>query len=203
MKQFSIYMLFLFGFLFLLFRCIEKLKWFGGSRDEETPLKDGIFWIYLWFALFFIYSLIFQIQFMISLSFSDPKLFRLYYNQIFGIILLIFLIFIMLIKGFINPTLNSIIAFSINTTITLILLLQAPYNYSTLFIPLWGLIIGVIIHQILKKWYEKGNKILWEISKVWKIINNRLFLLGFTILFAVEMFLQIHQISITTLCLYF
>jgi len=202
MKESSIYMIYIFGLLFLLFRAIEKLKWFGGRKDEDFPIKDGTFWLYLWFSLLFIYYLIPQINFLIYISQTDPIMLQVYSNQFFGITLLFALIFIMLIKGFINPTLNFLIALTINITITIMVWQFSVYSYSLILSPLYGMLIGIIAHQILKKKYERGNRVLWEIPKVWKIINNRWFLLSFTILFAVEMYFQIHHLSITTFWLY-
>ena len=115
MREASIYMIFIFGFIALLFRGVEKLRWFGGKKDEEFPVKDGIYWLSVWFGLLFLYLIIPQIGFLIQVSQTDPVMLRVLSNQIFGIALLFALIFIMFIKGFINrPTVSIylIVAFS-------------------------------------------------------------------------------------------
>jgi len=202
MGEYSIYMLYIFGFLVLLFRDAEKMRWLGGRKDEETPFKDGMYWLLFLLCLAFLYVLIPQIGFLIDTSLNRPEFMSLYLNQYFGIALLFVFIFIIVIKGFINPTLNFIIALTCNIIITIISWQFATGSYDFAIYPLFGLFSAVIIHEILKHKYEKGNEVLWEIPKVWKILNNRWFLLIFTGLFFTEMVFQLNQLSITTFWLF-
>ncbi|MHA1284234.1 MAG: hypothetical protein ACTSQP_17175 [Promethearchaeota archaeon] len=200
-REASIYMLFIVGFFLLLFRDLEKLRWLGGRKDEEVPIKDGFYWLSLYFSLLFLYVIRFEMEYLFSLKFNDDYLI-VYSNQIFGIGLLLFLIVILLLKGFINPTINFLIAFSVNIIITLMIWQYASYSYNFLLSPLPGMMSAIILEFILSKIYKKGNQELWRLKKVWKYINNKCFLLCFTILFAIEMFFQIHHVSLTTFWLY-
>jgi len=198
MKEYTLWLPFLIGILFLFFRDFEKLRWLGGNKEEAAPIKDGTFWLYFLCTFLILPIIIGQLLFLIDLSRTQPDLMILYYHQFFGIVLLFVLLFIFLIKGFINPTLNFIIALICNIIITISFLLLNILSYSFYLSPLMGLIGGRIIQIILQKKFDSGNKILWEIPKVWKVINNRYFLLTFTVIFIIEMILQQIQLSITT-----
>jgi len=184
--------------LLLIFRDVEKLRWLGGKKDERVPLKDGTFWFYLWGSNSILFIIVNQMMFLIITISKEPNLSLVYMNQYFGIVILFISCFIFLMKGFINPSFNFLASVLISTAITLIALIFSKDGYDFFIVPLYGFIGGIVIHQILKWKYKSGNRILWEIPGIWKIINNRWFLLGFTILFAIEMYFQLYQMSITT-----
>jgi len=200
MAEYTIYMTFIIGFLFLLCRDAEKLRWLGGRKGEESPVKDGSFWFFLWVSLIILRVCILQTSFLINTTINEPSMMILYSHQIFGILMLFSLVFVLLIKGFLNPSLNFIIALFSNIITTIIfwsLNILDESNYTS---PIVGLIVGVIIENTLIRFYKSGNRILWNLPpKVWKTVNNKWFVLAFTILYAVEMYLQIYSESITTI----
>ncbi len=199
----TIYMTFFIGFIILLCRDVEKLRWLGGNKEEDSPIKDGSFWFFFWVSLIIIQTCVIQINFLINITINDPSMMILYSHHIFGIVMLFALVFVLLIKGFLNPSLNFIIALFPNIITTIIfwsLNILDESNYTS---PIVGLIVGVIIENILIRFYKSGNRILWNLPpKVWKTINNKWFVLVFTILYSVEMYLQIYSESITTIFIY-
>lgn len=200
MGQYTLWVPLIAGLLALLWHDIEKWRWLGGDKDENAPIKDGTFWLFLALSMIILRYTVLQIGYLINLSIVDPTQLVIYANNFFGIALIFALVFVLLIKGFINPSLNFVIALICNISITIISWELDFIRDSEYVSPFIGLIVGVIIENILKYSYKSGNRVLWELPpKVWKTINDKWFVLVFTIIFIAEMFLQLYQESITTL----
>ncbi len=196
----TIYLMFIFGMFFLLFRDAEKLKWLGGNEEMNAPIKDGMFWFFFWVSIIILKTCILQIGFLTYTAMNEPSMLALYTNQFFGIAILFVLVFVLLIKGFISSCLNFIISLVCNIFFTIIFWSIYFGSYSLFIAPIFSLIVSVIIENVLQRVYKAGNKILWELPpKFWKLMNNKWFLLVFTILFAIEMYFQLFSVSITTI----
>ncbi|MHA1491653.1 MAG: hypothetical protein ACTSRI_18610 [Promethearchaeota archaeon] len=199
MTEYTIYAMFIFGMFFLLFRDAEKLRWLGGEDDEDIPIKDGTFWFFFWVSIIILKGCILQIWYLLYIAIYEPSMLALYSHQFFGIGILFVLVFVLLFKGFINPSINFFITLGCNIFFTIIFWSIYTGKYPLYVSPIFSLIVSVIIAIVLKRYYKAGNKILWELPpKYWKKMNNKWFLLVFTILFAIEMYFQIFSESITT-----
>ncbi len=202
MKEYSLWVFFLIGTLLLFFRGLEKLKFLGGDKEKEFPNEDGFFWFTFIFCQLFIYVIVRQVIFLIDLTASDPGMLIIYSNQFFGLAILSFLTLVLLIKGLINPSLNFILSLISCVIISIIFWDLNILRYSMYTSPIVGILGGIVIHVVLRSLNKNGNKQSWEIPQVWRKVNNKYFLLIFSVIFLVETMLQIQLMSITTFWLY-
>lgn len=103
----------------------------------------------------------------------------------------------------------SIIGFLISLIITLI----GPenvfgyhitfINYILLIPAFLSIIVGIIVANLVHHFYLKQksewDNPLWDITRIWKILNNQFFLLVFSIIVFIEIFFQFHSTSIISL----
>lgn len=143
------------------------------------------------FYMFVIEDIVFKFVFTRGLAIPSDLLLELIPD-----LLILIIGFIFISEAFIEPTKNSLISLTIISAICFPLsfflfhsrLFVGLFSYSYVIGPLLalaiGIILGYLLHRILKEKASKFNDVLWSARPFWKIANNTWFL-GILLLLAI------------------
>ncbi len=191
---------FLFGTLiFTLIRLIDMLKMFNPDF-EATSSYQKVF--YLLMGLIFLLSGINGIIFQLKLEKIIPIIFILIVSGLF------------ISDTFVKPSKNYLISIclGIGTGAPLVvpffhlfqdLRLQINIPYLSLvgigISFLIGLAVGIFTYILLYYKYQNGLEEFWDGTRVWRILNNKIFILILWILIIIETYLQLHITSLLSM----